>query len=318
MAALFVLTAAVASTLWPVWTYALTLALFGLPHVAVELRYLDGRFGARLDERTFWRLGLVLFGIAGVRAAALVPFGTPEWRSAAEILLGGVLLLTLQGALRRRGGVALWFGIGLIGLAGLAAGLAPLATLVGFAVLHNATPVLLFAERLRGSARRTALVGSAVAFLVMPALLLIGGAEVLWTWLGVPASGVGPSAVGGLTVHRGVYVPACLFDSVWQERLFCVAVFLQCLHYAAVLVVLPRLGVGPVADGARLWWPASPRFALAAATVALAVGFAGSFGDARALYGVFASVHAWVEVPLLVLALAAPAVEAASVPPVAA
>ena len=32
----------------PLPTYVLTLALFGIPHVLVELRYVDERFGARL------------------------------------------------------------------------------------------------------------------------------------------------------------------------------------------------------------------------------------------------------------------------------
>ena len=33
------------------------------------------------------------------------------------------------------------------------------------------------------------------------------------------------------------------------------------------------------------------------------VGFALSFGDARRAYGVFAAVHAWIEIPLLLLAV---------------
>lgn len=307
IASLWVLGAAVASTLWPVWTYALTLAWFGLPHVAVELRYLDGRFGARLDERRFGQLCLVLVGIAGVRAAAFVPLGTPEGRSVVEWLLGGLLVVVLAGTLGRRGGAAAWCGAAWLMIAGLAAVLAPLAALVGFAVLHNVTPVLLFAERLRGAARRVALGASAVAFGVVPVLLLGGGGEALWAWLGVATSVAGPAVVGDLSLHRGVYVPVCLFDTVWQGRLFATAVYLQCLHYAAVLVVLPRLGVGPVADGARLGWPAMPRFVLALATAGLALGLALWFGATRALYGVFASVHAWAEVPVLVLALAVPA-----------
>ena len=42
---------------------------------------------------------------------------------------------------------------------------------------------------------------------------------------------------------------------------------------------------------------------LALAGAAGLAGFSGDFAQGRAVYGVFASVHAWLEIPLLVLAL---------------
>ena len=42
--------------------------------------------------------------------------------------------------------------------------------------------------------------------------------------------------------------------------------------------------------------------AVAAASLA---GFAAAFGEARAIYGLAASFHAWLELPLIVLALTA-------------
>jgi hypothetical protein len=44
--------------------------------------------------------------------------------------------------------------------------------------------------------------------------------------------------------------------------------------------------------------------ALAGAAIGSLLLFAWSFRDARAAYGVLAAVHAWVEVPILLLALA--------------
>ena len=51
-----------AAVLLPLATYAFTLALFGLVHVVVELRYVDRRFGSRVP----WRLGSALLLVLGL------------------------------------------------------------------------------------------------------------------------------------------------------------------------------------------------------------------------------------------------------------
>ena len=44
----------------PLATYTTVLALFGMPHVGSELRYLDYRFGARLGRSVVYRLVALL------------------------------------------------------------------------------------------------------------------------------------------------------------------------------------------------------------------------------------------------------------------
>jgi hypothetical protein len=69
-------------------------------------------------------------------------------------------------------------------------------------------------------------------------------------------------------------------------------------------VVLPRLLSGSSARG-LVRWPSPPRFALLLAVLAAGslLHFALAFGEARGLYGVFAAVHAWIEVPVLLAAI---------------
>ncbi|MCA8965223.1 MAG: HlyC/CorC family transporter [Planctomycetes bacterium] len=85
--AALVIGCAVAATLTPLWTYAVSLALFGLPHVLVELRYVDERFAARLPRRTTAWLLLGLVCVAALRALTLVRLGDAGTRVTAELLV---------------------------------------------------------------------------------------------------------------------------------------------------------------------------------------------------------------------------------------
>jgi hypothetical protein len=79
------------------------------------------------------------------------------------------------------------------------------------------------------------------------------------------------------------------------------------MHYAVVLHVLPRLSGGGETAGARLPWPRRGFVAgTAAAGALMAAAFAGDFVGARALYAVAAALHAWLEIPVLLLACAVP------------
>lgn len=88
--------AAIAAVAWPLLTYSVTLAAFGAVHVLCELRYIDLRFGNRVERRV--RIGL-LAGVAAIvagrlaRRAGLVP---PELVDVVELALGaGLVLLVL-------------------------------------------------------------------------------------------------------------------------------------------------------------------------------------------------------------------------------
>ena len=69
--AAFALLAGLVATAMPLVAYAGSLALFGLPHVLAELRYVDGRFGRRLPGSQVAAL-VGLLGLAvGLRAVGL-------------------------------------------------------------------------------------------------------------------------------------------------------------------------------------------------------------------------------------------------------
>lgn len=285
--------AALAAVSWPLWTYALSLALFGLPHVLVELRYVDERFAARLPRRFAAFLVGGLGTIVLLRMLALGGIGTSVGRATLELLCGAVLVAAAAWLAARVRALP-----GAVGAAVLLCGalLDPAATLVGLAILHNLTPVAFLAERLRGRARRWALFAAAVAFGVVPAMLL---------GLDLPAVTTGgPFDTGSLEAHLPAFVPLPLLDDPCADRLFAVAAYLQCLHYAVVLHVLPALGGGAEANGRSLSWPGVLRFrvVIAAATAVLFTGFLWHFAGARSVYSVFAALHSWLELPLLALA----------------
>ena len=103
-----------------------------------------------------------------------------------------------------------------------------------------------------------------------------------------------------------VFVPSFV-EGRAAVRLFSAAVVAQVLHYVATIIVMPRLARSNDDRGHFVAWPRSTTFLLivVASSVVLLVGYVSSFTDARALYGVPAALHAWIEIPLLVLAFSA-------------
>jgi len=289
-----------ASVALPLVTYTTVLALFGLPHITSELRYLDYRFGLRLGRSTVLRLVALLVLAMGARAAGL--FGVLSFPVAGtvEILLAAVAVLTLMPA----GNGVRWSAVALCLLLVACAIIAPLATLLFLAVSHNLTPLGFLAERLRGRERRRALVLGATGLVVLPGLIATG---LPFDWLS--ALGLGnPEAIafpaaGDLDANLGAYVPSWAMGEDWALHAFSASVFAQCIHYVVVIGVLPRLipaGTRPV-----IGWPRAGTFWLivAAAGLAAFAGFAADYLLARKLYAVLALLHAWLEIPLLLLAL---------------
>lgn len=284
---------AAAAAAAPLWTYALSLALFGLPHVVVELRYVDERFAARLPRRTVRWLALGLFGIVVLRAFAVAGFWDAG-RGTAELVLGIGLVAAATPLLASHAASPVGFAVGAALVVGVVT--APAATLVVLALLHNLTPVGFLAERLRGAARRRALLLAVAAFGLVPALLLLQP---------FPAAALtGPLSTGHLDEHLPAFVPTQLLGTPFADRLFTAAAYLQCMHYAVVLGVLPRLSGGSETAHALLPWPRRRVFAAAVAALGAvaALEFAGDFGGTRRVYAVVAALHAWIEVPVLVAA----------------
>jgi hypothetical protein len=289
----------VAAVAVPLATYTVALAMFGLAHVVSELRYVDHRFGARL-RGGLWIWIVVPVGLAVlVRIASIAGVLQPHTAAVLELALGAALL---AGPLRVMQGRRPWV---VLVAALLAAGavLAPFETLLALAIAHNFTPLAFLADALRGNARRTVLALASIPFVWLP-LLIASGLPYEWladTRLFEPDAT--PFASGPLDLNIGVYVPRGLVSEDAALHLFSAAVFAQCMHYAAVILVLPRL-IGPAARP-LVKWPRPALFAgyAAAAAAILLAGFAVDFQVARQVYALPALVHAWIEIPILLLAL---------------
>ncbi len=147
-------------------------------------------------------------------------------------------------------------------------------------------------------------------FLLVPAALVAGVADPVLAPFGGARLDAALLRTGPLNAHIGVFVPRSLFGWSRAEHLFAAATYLQCCHYAVVIGVLPRLSRAgaPGAPRPLVRWPSRRVFlAILVAAAGLSLwGFASAFGDARAVYGIAAALHAWVEVPVLLLALGGP------------
>ncbi|PTX94676.1 hypothetical protein DB346_21895 [Verrucomicrobia bacterium LW23] len=208
------------------------------------------------------------------------------------------------------------------GAAGLAAAAAFLAgaawvpglMLIALAVAHNATPVGFLAERLKGRARTLAMAWCAAVFVALPAAIAAGAGRVVAQAAGLYVPDYALLPVGVLADHLRVYVPAMWTAEAWAADLFAAAVFMQCMHYVVVVHVLPPLLVSQGerrAHSAVGGWRGlalsfswrNPCFWVAYAW--LISLFLADFTNARYAYGLAAAVHAWIEIPLLLLALPA-------------
>ncbi len=306
--AAYALVAALFASAMPLLAYAGSLALFGLPHVLTELRYVDGRFGSRLRSGE----GLIVLAILGLvvvlRALSLARAIDPSDEYVAELGLVAVLaFLVVPDLASRPARAALAFLIGATIATGSA--VAPWVTVVVLSILHNATPVGFLAERFAGTARgKSAIRTCAVLFVLVPIAIGVGLGSRALTALGLYAPDRAFESAGALASHLRVFVPAEWTSSPIAPHLFAASAYLQLLHYGVVIGVLPRL-LGPrgtPADAPVAPWPKRTVLALCIAIVgiAAAIGFVHDFAGTRAAYSLVASVHAWIELPVLLWALA--------------
>ncbi len=301
--AVAVLGTAALAVAMPLLTYSVSLALFGLAHVASELRYVGRRFGPRLQGGVVGGMLLLLVVVVGLRMAKQVDLWDGTDRLQAELLVVVALGALALPALLRRGGVPL--GVGILVTGGVLVGLvtAPIWTVLLLACLHNFTPVGFLAEALDGAARRRAMRLSGLVFLAVPLVIATGLPAEAFDALGWHQPGVSILPTGPLRAQFGAYLPTAIHDRSWAPHAFSALVFAQCMHYAAVIHVLPRLAdaTGVPAERPAMRWTWRGLTVLVAGTLALL--FLADFKDARGWYGIFAAVHAWSEVPLLLLAM---------------
>jgi hypothetical protein len=302
LVAAFVVLAVLWASFTPLLAYTTSLACFGLAHVVVELRYVDARFGRRMPSALWWASAAVIGVIVllrGLRLAGVLIDG------AVAIELGLVAALLAAGAILARSHPVVG-GVGVVAAVVVAVGVVvgPIETLLALAVLHNLTPLGFVVERAPAGTRLSTLGLGALIFIGAPLLVGSGVPAAL------PATIVDVDArffsARPLAEHLGVYVWPALVTDARAVSLFSAAVCAQLLHYGAVLWWLPRT----LDDGDRpaLPWPRWPVLVGALVVVGggLTIHFAVDFVGARAAYSLPAAVHAWLELPLLLLAFSRP------------
>lgn len=297
----FVGGAALLASAAPLLAYAGSLAVFGAPHALVELRYVDGRFGAGLASRRGAVVAAVLLSIVALRATVLLGRAPALDAYVVELGLVAVLAFAVVPSLAARPArAAVAVGVG----AAVAIGsfVDPLLTIVVLAILHNLTPVGFLAER--DDVRARALPACLLAFVAVPLVIASGAPATALAAVGLAAPDAGPASAGRLADHLRVFVPSAWLGTARAAHVFAASAYLQLLHYGVVLGVLPRL-LRTGGDAPVLRWPRARglAFAVAAAGLAFTVAFLARFASTRAVYGLLAAVHAWLEVPVLLLAL---------------
>jgi len=297
IAVLALVLAAVAATAFPLLVYSTTLAMFGLAHAVVELRILDVRYRRSLPSVAGWVVGAALLSVFTVRVATNLGWLDRALAHDLELLSGCAAVVAMVPWCAARGPLHLLVATAVATLLVLGVLTDPLTTILVLAVLHNLAPwPLLVAVTPPGARRRLAVLG-AVVFVIVPLVIATGVPFDALRQLGAVAPEASVLPTGPLFDHLGSFWgPAPDRHPAAALHVFSACAYLQCAHYLAVLVVLPRHG------------PAATRLAPWAVLIPVGVGlviaatYALDFAGARAWYGTIAGVHAWAEFPALLLA----------------
>lgn len=288
----------------PLAVYTTTLAFFGLPHVLSELRYVDRRFGRQIDRRFLIGVATLLAIVVVVRSSVVFDVLSSEIGAPLELLGVALSALFCFGGNGLRRGLALFVA----GAIGVGAATAPFAAFALLAILHNLTPLGFFWQLAPSAGRRRIMAAAIGGFVIAPLVVATGWPRAALESLLGGLAPVDPFGAGLLSDHLRVYVPPQFTDASWAVDLFSASVAAQGAHYLSVIVILPMLlqRVDPSAAGlvAR---PEGRLFVLLCAGVT-ALGlleFFSNFAQARAVYGIVASIHAWIEIPVLITALTA-------------
>ncbi|MEM1392001.1 MAG: hypothetical protein AAGG00_01635 [Cyanobacteria bacterium P01_H01_bin.150] len=311
VATLLILTAAFISVAFPLATYTLTLASFGLAHVFTELRYVNSRFNQRLNIDLRKKIVILLLIIVNLRIIQI--FGMLDTRISVSlelICVIGLVILAIPILKAKDGKLAI---LGILVCTILLAGVfwIPTLMMVLLAVLHNLTPIGFIAEKLRGLQRKFALFLCFIVFALIPSIIISGYPENFLSSLNLVAPSANILQAGNLQFHLGAFVPRELHGSAIAQHAFSTAVFLQCMHYAVVLGLLTNWEKNKdnnFESHFLLWNHQSiyEKVVIFLSTL-IFIYFVQSFTDAHKLYSIAAAVHAWVEFPILLLALAVPA-----------
>ncbi len=281
---------AVSAIAFPLTTYATTLAIFGIAHVVIELRYIDSRFHQQLGENLETQLLWLVLSIAGLRCCGI--FGWIDGRLAHLLELGcglGLVLLATQYLFChswRSGSIGLAVGcllaIGIIKDS--------IATSIIFAIFHNLTPIgfILDLQGFRSKYIRS----MGAIFGLIPLLIILYQL----------------CPIIDLPLETNLNYLSAFIAPAWQQSsiaypLFSAVAFLQCMHYAVVIGLFSQWT--PNRSSTLIPWFSNRYFylLLAIISICILVAFQHSFILTRSFYGIVASIHAWIEIPLLLLLL---------------
>ena len=283
----------------PIAAFVLMISAFGLPHVLYELRYVDERFSARVARRPLALIGVLVALIAAGRVANGAHILMGDLFLWIELGLGALLALSATFVMQQNRALGFVIGIAFA----LGATFQPLYTFLIWAWVHNLTPLGFVAEITEGEERRRWLALLIVPFFVLPALVATGVFHTLASSLFQVADLYWVSMFGAADKPLLSFLPPGSTDL----NLFSAAVVAQSMHYVAVIVLLPQLLQAKQGrtEQTLVAWPSWQTFAVAiAAIAAVAFGvYAVAYTDARAAYGVAAAIHAWIELPILLLAI---------------
>jgi hypothetical protein len=300
LASLLIVFAAVGA---PLLVYSITLASFGAAHVLSELRYVDLRFGHRFGRAWLWLTGALLAGAVMARVSGVFGFLNPATAVTLELSFVAALAFSAVhgGPLPQR---MLAVGVGcFLGVATLAS---PFDTAITLSILHNLTPLAFLWEISPARARGRVMTLASIGFVGLPMLVATGLPRIALAAAGFVAPSIDPLGAGPLANHLYVYVPISLQAAGSAIDLFSASVVAQCAHYIAVILILPALlkANNPEAAGIVNWPRAKVFWTIVVTLASIALyRFATGFVSARALYGIAASVHAWIEIPLIVIAI---------------
>ncbi|GJD18308.1 hypothetical protein RIVM261_032640 [Rivularia sp. IAM M-261] len=300
-----VLASAILSVAFPLATYTFTLAVFGFAHVATELRYINNRFNRRLNSDLHFQiiqLLLIIFLLRVLQVCGIVS-------SLICILLElscviGLIILVIPTLINKN-----WlFGTcGIILCIALMIGvyMAPTLTLLLFAVLHNITPVGFIAEKLRGIERNRAIIACFIVFFLIPLIIVSGLPYKLFSSINFISLEASLIQAGGLENNLAAYIPKQMHNQKIAIDAFSAAVFLQCMHYAVVIGILNKWNNHSQLIKANNPQKHQKLFSLLTILIStlLFFGFVNSFAKTRAIYGIVAAIHAWIEIPILLLSL---------------
>lgn len=271
----------------------LGLAVFGVVHLGLELRYVIGRFAPAVAGQVG---ALFLLGLSLVALARLGSVLEPAARYGEVV--AGHLVLALGAWLWLRGSQRAVV-LALVAASAVVSLLNPGWYFLVLTHVHNLVPVAFLWDWSRRLSRgRTAFLATQLAWAFgIPALILSGALDGLVDLA---------SPIVGWLVGDGSPVVAAASPAgatTLVAARFCVAfAFGQTMHYVVWVGFFPRWGGEATAAFERAFprlvgW----RFAVVLGATALVVGalLFTQWGQGKALYGVLAGYHVYLEFPLL-------------------